>query len=332
MSIIKTKIFVILFSVFCFIGTPVFAAKMVKQYRVYNSAQQTTHPFWLVVYDGMHKANEKYGFNIITGGPPYPNIVEQVQLLDAAIASGEYDAFIIAACEPPYLEKSINRAVDDGKIVVLTCDDVPNSKRHATIRTGDYEAGQKAGELYVQVSGGKGSVAIQTGDLTQLSLNERIKGFKDYIKKNSQIKVEALDTTGVDSTVKKGPEVLAARLIASPNVDGLFIPHGDSGSTYKTTYVDFKDRMDKMTIVGFDDTAQALDVIREGFIDGVVVQSQYSWGYGSVYQLHRILQAGLPPTAEITYCPTVKITKDNVDTIAVATRDPQYWIDFANKE
>ena len=120
MSIIKTKIFVILFSVVCFIGTPVFAAKMVKQYRVYNSAQQTTHPFWLVVYDGMHKANEKYGFNIITGGPPYPNIVEQVQLLDAAIASGEYDAFIIAACEPPYLEKSINRAVDDGKIVVLT--------------------------------------------------------------------------------------------------------------------------------------------------------------------------------------------------------------------
>ena len=90
--------------------------------------------------------------------------------------------------------------------------------------------------------------------------------------------------------------------------------------------------MDKMTIFGFDDTAQALDGIREGFIDGVVVQSQYSWGYGSVYQLHRILQAGLPPTAEITYCPTVKITKDNVDTIAVATRDPQYWIDFANKE
>ena len=163
-------------------------------------------------------------------------------------------------------------------------------------------------------------------------MNERIDGFKDYIKKNSQVKVDSLDTTGVEATIKKGPEVLAARIISSPNVDGLFIPHGDSGSTFKTTYVDFKDRMDKMTVIGFDDTAQALEGIREGFIDGVVVQSQYSWGYGSVYQLHRILQAGLPPTAEITYCPTVKITKKNVDTIALATRNPQYWIDFANKE
>jgi len=84
-----TKLCVIFVSFFCFIGTSVYAAKMVKQYKVYNSAQQTTHPFWLVVYDGMHKANEKYGFNIITGGPPYPNIVEQVQLQDAAIASRE---------------------------------------------------------------------------------------------------------------------------------------------------------------------------------------------------------------------------------------------------
>ncbi len=304
-----------------------------EQQKVFFSAQQTSHPFWLVATDGMWTANQKYNFDIQIGGPPYPDIVSQIQQLDAAIASGEYDAYIVVACSPPYFPDSINRAVDDGKTVVVICDSVPGGRHSTTIRTSDFEAGQMAGKLLVDaMSGDQATVSMQTADLTQLSLNERLDGFTDYVKDYPNITVLPVDTTGLAETTRVGIEVLSARLIASPEVDVLYIPHGNSGDIYNTVYADFKDRMDQMYIIAFDDGDTTLAGVDAGWIDGTIVQSQWNWGYGAVYQLHRMLDLGLPPTSEMVYTPTVVITKENIGTMAVDTRNPQVWLDFEAQE
>ena len=90
--------------------------------------------------------------------------------------------------------------------------------------------------------------------------------------------------------------------------------------------------MDQMYIIAFDDGDTTLAGVDAGWIDGTIVQSQWNWGYGAVYQLHRMLDLGLPPTSEMVYTPTVVITKENIGTMAVDTRNPQVWLDFEAQE
>ena len=299
--------------------------------KVFYSNQQVGHPFWNIVTDGVNDAAERYGMDVTMAGPTGPDNAAQVQMIDAAIATGEYDAMIIPAIVPEMFQASIDAAVDAGITVVTFCTDAPESKRSAYVGTSGFGAGKSAGIALAELMGGKANINVISGQEAQPDLNERIDGFKAGMADYPDMEVTSIDYSGEQGLAKNISD-LQARLVSDPDVDAFFSSHAEGGMALSTVYPDFTDKLDGTSSIVFDDMPQTLDAIRDGIVDATIVQRQYNWGFGAIYQVHRLLQAGLPPTADSTDTGVVVVTKDNVDNFAAETMDPQMWLDLEAEE
>jgi len=302
-----------------------------KEIQIFFANQQTAHPFWNTVAKGVNDAAAHFGgMKVTMGGPTAPDDAQSVRIINAAIASGQYDAIIIPAIIPDMFTPSINKAVDAGMLVITICVDAPNSKRAAAVLTSDKIAGKAAGEKLTELTKGKANINILTSILDDTSMINRIDGFKEAIAAFPDMKVTSIDTNDNDSA--KSVSKLKARLISDSGVNAFFGSTAEAGVSLTAIYEQFKDRLAGTHSVVFDDVAQTLDGIRNGIIDAAVVQSQYNWGYGAVYQIHRVLQKKLEVSAEVSAAPVVLVTKDNVDTYAALTMDPKVWLDLEAQE
>jgi ribose transport system substrate-binding protein len=302
----------------------------VKKFRVFFSNQQVGHPFWNVVTQGVYDAARRYGFEVDMAGPTSMDNAAQIGMIEAAIATGQYDAMIIPAIVPSMFQPTIDKAVDSGIPVVTFGEDAPESKRSCYVGTSDFAAGQTAGKLLAELTGGKANINVISGQAAQPGLNRRIDGMKDAIKGYPDMQVTSIDygETGIQENVSK----LQARLVSDPDVNAFFGSMAEGGVALATVYSDFKDRLAGTHSVVFDDLPQTLDAIRQGIVDATTVQRQYNWGFGAIYQVHRILQKGLPCSTEVTDTGVVMVTKENVDTYAKETMNPQMWLDLEAQE
>lgn len=302
----------------------------VKKLKVFYSNQQVGHPFWNIVTDGVNDAAERYGMEVDMAGPTSMDNAAQIQMIDAAIATGEYDAMIIPAIVPSMFQPTIDKAVEAGITVVTFGEDAPESKRTCYVGTSNFAAGQTAGEALAELTGGEANINIISGQAAEPGLNQRIDGFEEAISDYPDMEVTSIDygETGIQENVAE----LQARLVSDPDIDAFFSSMAEGGTALATVYPDFKERLDATHSVVFDDLPQTLDAIRAGIADATMVQRQYNWGFGAIYQVHRLLQKGLPCTAEVTDTSVVVVTQDNVDTYAEETMDPQMWLDFEAKE
>jgi ribose transport system substrate-binding protein len=254
----------------------------------------------------------------------------QIAMTEAAIASGEYDALAVPAIVPDMWKPVIDKAVDKGLTVVTFGVDAPGSKRSCFVGTSPFAAGQNAGELLAKNTGGKAVINVISGKPDEADLVQRIAGMEDAIKKYPDMKVCCVDNGpgGLTENVSK----LAARLVSSPEVNTFFGSMAEGGPAVLTLYDTNADRFKGTHTVTMDDLPQTLDGIRQGKIDGAIVQAQYNWGFGAMYQLHRLLQKGLECTADSTDTGTVAVTKDNVDSYSKETMDPKKWLDLEAQE
>jgi ribose transport system substrate-binding protein len=306
-------------------------ASSAKKLKVFYSNQQVGHPFWNVVTQGVNDAAAHFGMEVTMAGPTGMDNAAQIQMIDAAIASGQYDAMIIPAIVPEMFQASIDKAVEAGITVVTFCTDAPKSKRSCYVGTSGFEAGKAGGKKLAELSGGKANINIISGQEAQPDLNERIDGFKDGIKEFPDMKVTSIDYSG-EQGLSKTVSDLQARLASDKDVNAFFSSMAEGGTALATVYPDFKDRLQGTHSIVFDDLQQTLDAIKAGQVDATIVQSQYNWGYGSLYQIHRLLQKKLPCTGDVTDTGVVLVTKDNLATYADETKNPQKWLDFEAKE
>ena len=311
-------------------AAPTTAPAQAKPMRIFWSNQQVGHPFWNVVKQGFEDAAKHYGFQLDSAGPTKMDDAAQISMIEAAFASGQYDGFAIPGIVPDIYQPEIDKIVAKGIPVVVFCCDVPKSKRAAFVGTSPFGAGQKAGQALAKATGGNAVVNIITGKPDEADLVQRIAGFQDALKAYPNMKIDSTDTgaAGLTENVSK----LSARLISSPNVNGFFGAMAEGGAAVLTLYPTNQARLKGTHTVTMDDLPQTLDGIRAGTIDAAIVQAQYNWGYGAIYELHRILQKKLAPTADSTDTGTVIVTKDNVENYAKETMDPKQWLDYEAKE
>ena len=80
----------------------------------------------------------------------------------------------------------------------------------------------------------------------------------------------------------------------------------------------------KVQLAAFDEGADVIAAIKEGFVLGTVVQDPYGYGYESIKLLHALTQGKLDaiPKDGVMNIPARTITKDNVDA---------FWADLKAK-
>jgi ribose transport system substrate-binding protein len=103
-------------------------------------------------------------------------------------------------------------------VLMMTFDsDSPDSNRVMYIGTNNNTSWQVQGQAMKDALGGSGKVAIITGGLGALNLNERIDGFKEAIGSD----IELVDVVSNEESLEKGIGVSEALLRAHPDLNGV---------------------------------------------------------------------------------------------------------------
>lgn len=208
----------------------------------------------------------------------------QVKIVEDLIAK-HVDGIAISVNEPKSVEGVIKQAMAAG-IKVLTFDsDSANSGRSMYIGTINSAAGATMGQSMAKALGGKGKIAIVTGQLGASNLNERIAGIKKALAAHPNIKIVA--TEGTDDDLAKAVSVSEALLRGHPDLAGVFGVSQVGGPALAKVLAtkEFGDRKGKLKVFAFDDLPDTLKGVKEGYIQGIMVQRPVTMGKLAVEHL-----------------------------------------------
>jgi len=210
---------------------------------------------------------------------------EQVRVIEDVISKG-VSGIGVSCNDPTALKDAIDKAVDAG-IPVMTWDsDSPESKRFTYLGVSNYEGGKAAADLLIKAMGTSGEVAILTGVPGAFNLEERIRGFKDGIQDYPDIKV--VTTVACDDDINKGVQVVEETMQAHPDLDGwffvglwpLFAERGSMPLWEEAA------KSGDLKTVAFDTLPVELELLKDGYLSGLVGQKYWGWGYDTIQMLY----------------------------------------------
>ena len=208
----------------------------------------------------------------------------QVRILEDLIAK-KVDGIAISVNEPKSVEAAIKKAVASGIKVVTFDSDSPNSGRSMYIGTINTAAGETMGESMAKAIDGKGDVAILTGQLGAVNLNERINGIKKSLAKYPGIKVVA--TEGTEDDLAKAVSTTESIFRAHPALKGIFGVSQVGGPAVSKVMAtkEFGSKKGGVKVFAFDDLPDTVKGVKEGYIQGIMVQRPVTMGKLSVEHL-----------------------------------------------
>jgi ribose transport system substrate-binding protein len=213
------------------------------------------------------------------------DIAEQSRVVEDVIAKG-VDAIGISCNEPAGCEAPIKKALAAG-IEVMTWDsDSPKSGRFTYLGVSNYDGGKAAADLLVRAMGTKGKVALLTGVPGAANLEERIRGFKDAIKQYPDIQI--VKTVACNDDINLGVQVVEETMQAVPDLNGWFFvglwPLFAKQGSMKLWEAAAK--AGKVKTVSFDTLLVELDFVKAGYVQGLVGQKYWGWGYDTVQMIY----------------------------------------------
>jgi ribose transport system substrate-binding protein len=269
----------------------------------------------------LQKANELSAqgpiqVEVLPVGPVAADAVEQVRVMDDLIARG-VDGIAISCNDPTACIAPINRAVAAG-IPVMTWDsDSPTSQRFTFLSIDNYASGQQAADLLARAIGGRGKVAVLSGVPGALNLDQRVRGFKDRLAIYSAMQVVA--TIASNEDINLGVQGVEETMQAHPDLRGWFFAgmwplFADRGAM---PLWEQAGRRGSVKTVAFDTLPVELDLMRDGYLDALIGQKYWNWGYDSTQMVYDYIVAGKRFVPFINTGVDI-VTRKNVDAMAHA--------------
>jgi ribose transport system substrate-binding protein len=234
----------------------------------------------------------------------------QVKIIEDLTAR-HVDGIAISVNEPRSVQGVIKQAIAAG-IKVLTYDsDSANSGRSLYIGTVNEKAGEVMGQQMAEAINGEGKIAIVTGQLGASNLNERIAGVKKALA--AYPKITIVDTEGTEDDLAKAVSVTEALFRAHPDLKGLFgvSQVGGPAATKVLAEQEFADHKGKLKIFAFDDLPDTIRGVKDGYINGIMVQRPVTMGRLAVQHLVSEIQGKETDAKDIDTGVTV-VTSANI--------------------
>jgi len=311
-------LFLVAFALFFFVGCGNKEEKETKEAtsptgakKAYTFAlvpKSVGNPYWSACEEGMKEACQELGVEGYFMGPETTDVEKQIRIIEDFL-SKKVDGIAISPNDPTAVTPEIDKIISRGIPVVTFDSDAPKSKRLRYIGTDNYKAGYAAGEEMIKVLGGKGKVAVMTGSLGALNLNERIRGFNDALKKAPDIKVITTQANNDDEELcfSQAESILQAH----PDLAGFFGVSG-TGGPGSARAVKAAGKTGKVKIICFDTVPMTIRFIKEGVIQATIAQKPKQMGYLAVKSLYEIAKSGkLEKLPDIDTGITI-VTKENV--------------------
>lgn len=275
---------------------------------IVKSANST---FWQNVRKGAETAGADLGgkYKVTFQGPEAETSIDaQVNMVDNAVNRG-VAGIVLAASDPVALVPAVKKAYESGIPVVLIDSGLNSDGKYyqSFLATDNRAAGKLAAEkLLAKVKGGK--VAVMSFTQGAASAIERTGGFIDEVKakadytivgpyySNSEM-VTALNQT--EDVLGSNPDIAAIFGANEPTAVGM------------ARAVKQKGFAGKIVAVGFDGNSDLQNFVRDGTLDGIVVQSSYQMGYKGVDTIGKIIKG--EKVEKVIDTGVVYVTKENID-------------------
>ena len=267
-------------------------------------------PFFDDCNTGAQKAAQAAGVQYQWVVPQNTQGSTQVKIIEDLI-SKKVDGIAISVNEPKSVEAVIKKATADG-IKVLTFDsDSARSARSMYIGTNNEAAGATMGEAMAKALDGKGEVAVVTGQLGASNLNERIAGIKGALAKYPGITLVA--TEGTEDDLARAVSVDEALFRGHPHLAGIFGVSQVGGPSVAKVMAtkEFASKKGTVKVFAFDDLPDTVKGVKEGFIQGIMVQRPVTMGKLAVDSLVAQIGGKGPAPANIDTGVTV-VSADNI--------------------
>jgi ribose transport system substrate-binding protein len=272
------------------------------------------NPVFQVAWQGAQGAAKDLGggkIEVQRFAPVKSDAVEQAQIIESLIEK-KVDGIAVSVNDADALTESINKAVDAGIPVVCFDSDAPKSKRLAYYGTANFASGTQMAEYLVKQMGPKGNIALLMGTPGAPNLEERKQGILDYLKAYPDIKVVATEYCYDD--VNKGISVMEAAMQAHPDLKGWILPGAWALFTPPPGPFGSKKPGD-LTVIAFDALPEELDYIRQNYVQVLVGQKLWGWGYESI-RLLKDIKEGEQIQQPIIDSGVDIVTKENVEAYA----------------
>jgi ribose transport system substrate-binding protein len=279
----------------------------------------TTHEFWKSVHAGAQEAARELKMNIIWKGPLKEDDREQqIALVEDFISSG-VSGIALAPLDDTALRAPVAAARKAGIPVVIFDSNLKSDDFVSFVATDNYRGGKMAAEKMVQLLSEKGRVIVLRYQEGSDSTNQREQGFLESIKKHPQIQVVSANQFGgptTETSYRASENLLAPCKDAQGNltIDGIFCPNES------TTFGMLRALQDgglagKVKFIGFDTSAKLESALRQGQINGLILQNPRRMGYLAVKTITDHLRGGKVP-ARIDTGATL-VTPENADKLEI---------------
>lgn len=267
------------------------------------------HPFFDPIGQQVEKLAWENNWDVAIRAPNTADAQIQISIMENLIAA-KVDGIAIGPTDPTALVPVINKAIDAGIKVICFETDAPVSKRMAYIGTDNYKAGRHMGDVIGRSLNGKGKILIMTGLSAQQSLNERIRGIRDFLR-DYVPDIQIIDQRASEGNIQKAVSEIESMIRANPDFDAFIGIDAMAGPAAVTVWKakGWQDH-DEKKILTFNDMPENLQGMRDGFISLIVAQRQNSWGKAALDTLNGLLDGrSMAPYQETG---TVEVTLDNI--------------------
>lgn len=290
--------------------------------------------FWNIAKVGCEDAAKEFDVDCDVRMPAEATAVEQKRIVEDLLAGG-IQAIAISPIDADNQGALIEQWA--ARVPLITQDsDAPDTNRLMYIGMDNYTAGRQCGELVKQALPDGGNVMLFIGRLEQDNAKRRRQGVIDVLMGRDAM--GEYDPTGepisnekytvIDTLTDQGNEAKAKQkaedaITTYPEMNamvGLFAYNPPACLAALKS----QGKIGQIKVIGFDEADDTLQGIKDGHVQGTVVQNPYEYGYRSVEILTNLLKGNqnIIPENKFVDIPARTITKDNVD---------EFWDDLKSK-
>ncbi len=259
-----------------------------KRLKIAVIPKGTTHEFWKSVHAGAVKASKELDVDIVWKGPlKEDDLKAQIDVVNTFVAQG-VSGIVVAPLNDSALRAPVKAAVQAKIPVVVFDSDLQGDDHVSFVATDNQAAGKLAAEGMAKKLGGKGNVIVLRYQEGSASTQNREKGFLDGIKAGPEFNVVSDNQYGgatTESAFQKAESLLLAHKAQTGAVQGIFTPN--ESTTFGMLQAIKKSGVNgspekRVRFYGFDTSDKLVAALREGDIDGLVVQNPFNMGYLAV--------------------------------------------------
>jgi ribose transport system substrate-binding protein len=270
----------------------------------------TTHEFWKSIHMGALMAAEEVGVDIIWKGPQKEDDrAQQITVVEDFISRG-VDGLVLAPLDERALQRPVQDAVRENIPVIIIDSGLQGGDYISYVATDNYEGGVMAARRLAQLLQNMGRIFLIRYQEGSASTTQREQGFLDTLRAKAP-GINLLVQDQYAGTTTESAYQLAENLISRfPDVDGVFCPN--ESSTFGTLRaLQEAGLAGKIVFIGFDSSPKLVQALRDGHIQGLIVQNPVQMGYLGVKMMWQHLRG--EPIEKVVDTGVYIATRDNID-------------------